>query len=295
MSFLAFKVSLTPLFDRNYIFTLVDPLNAGFTMKVTQLRNATIVLEFDDKVILVDPMLAPKGAIPTLKYLTRKRRRNPLVELPEQASDILPKVTHCLITHCQKGHFDHLDRAAVKWLRDKEIPIMCSEDDADFLRKKGLQVQALSLRQGNVFFRGTIDLIPCLHGRGVVGKMMAHGVGYYIQISGEPTLYISGDTVLTETIQRFVLEQQPDVMVVPAGGALFDVGSEVIMGFDDVMAVSRLATGTVVANHLEALDHCPVTREQLRAEIVRRGEEHRILVPDDGQSMVFSDIRLKVS
>ena len=48
-------------------------------MKITQLRNATIVIEVGENVILVDPMLAPKEAIPSLKYFTGNNRRNPLV------------------------------------------------------------------------------------------------------------------------------------------------------------------------------------------------------------------------
>ena len=87
-------------------------------MKITQIRNATILIEIvvegKKQGILVDPMFAPKGAIPSLKYATKSRRRNPLVELPSNMDELKTRVTCCLITHCQKGHFDHLDRAATK-------------------------------------------------------------------------------------------------------------------------------------------------------------------------------------
>src|SRR3712207_1589867 len=79
-------------------------------MKITQLRNATAVVDIGPYRILVDPMLAPKGALPPLKLFDR-RERNPVVDLPPVADALLASVTHCLITHCQKGHFDHLDRA----------------------------------------------------------------------------------------------------------------------------------------------------------------------------------------
>nr|WP_295768709.1 hypothetical protein [Rhodoferax sp.] len=54
-------------------------------------------------------MLAPQGALPPLRLLDGKRLRNPTVDLPAQAEVALDRVTHCLITHCQKGHFDHPD------------------------------------------------------------------------------------------------------------------------------------------------------------------------------------------
>ena len=87
-------------------------------MKIQQLRNATIIVEFAQHRVLVDPMLAPQGALPPLR-LFGARQRNPLVELPSGTRDELESVTHCLITHCQKGHFDHLDRAGTRWLRER--------------------------------------------------------------------------------------------------------------------------------------------------------------------------------
>ena len=55
-------------------------------MHITQLRNATVVLDFESQGqpvrLLVDPMLAPRAALPSLRWLTRTRRRNPLVDLP---------------------------------------------------------------------------------------------------------------------------------------------------------------------------------------------------------------------
>ena len=42
-------------------------------MKITQLRNATLIVQFGDVHLLVDPMLAPRGQLPSLKFVTRSR------------------------------------------------------------------------------------------------------------------------------------------------------------------------------------------------------------------------------
>lgn len=260
-------------------------------MKITQIRNATILIEVmvegKHQGILVDPMLAPMGAIPSLKYATRSRRRNPLVELPSNMDELKKRVTCCLITHCQKGHFDHLDRAATKWLREKNIPVYCSTQDSAFLTKKGLRVYRLDSSIENQFLNGSIELIPCLHGKGVIGKMMAHGYGYHIQLPDEPSLYVTGDTVLTKVVKAFVTRVQPDTIVLPAGGANFDLGGEIIMGLSEAIEMGEFAKGQLVANHLESLDHCPVTRESIQSEIRVRGWEHRFFVPNDGESIRF--------
>jgi L-ascorbate metabolism protein UlaG (beta-lactamase superfamily) len=265
-------------------------------MKVTQIRNATIliesVVEGNKQGILVDPMFAPMSAIPSLKYVTTTRRRNPLVELPSNIEDLKSCVTCCLITHCQKGHFDHLDRTATKWLRDNNIPVYCSTQDSAFLIKKGLAVITLDPSTKNHFLNGCIKLVPCLHGEGLIGKMMAHGYGYHIQLTGEPSIYVTGDTILTNEIKNFITQTQPAIVVIPAGGATFDLGSEIIMGLTEAIEIGELAKGQVIANHLEALDHCPVTRESIHSEIKDRGWKHRFFVPYDGESFNFNPLNL---
>jgi len=257
-------------------------------MKITHIRNATIVIHSGDKVILVDPMLAAKGAIPSLKYATANRRRNPLVELPQESEQILDKVTHCLITHCQKGHFDHLDRVATKWLRTHNIPVYCSEQDAQFLKKKGLDVSILKAENKNEFLGGSIDLVPCLHGKGIIGKFMAHGYGYVLNFSNEPSLYITGDTVLTKDVRHCIQSIQPDWIILPAGGARFDLGGDIIMGKEEAIEVGELTIGKVIANHLEALDHCPVSRQELQKEVFERQWQDKFYIPIDGEQITLT-------
>lgn len=258
-------------------------------MKITQLRNATVILEFGAHRILVDPMLAERGALPALKFFS-DRQRNPLIDLPAQAEALLESVTHCLITHCQKGHFDHLDRAGKRWLRERQIPVICTAHDAGYLHERGLNTLPLTAAhyESLPFLGGQIRTVPCLHGRGMVGRMMEHGVGYQIELPGEPSLYLSGDTILTPDIVKFVKRFQPDVSLVPAGGARFDIGGDIIMGVDDVIEFTRAAPGTVVANHLQALNHCPVTRRELGAAAARAGLGGRLRIPADGETLEFS-------
>lgn len=258
-------------------------------MKITQLRNATAVIDIGAYRILVDPMLAPKGALPPLKFLSQ-RDRNPIVDLPPLTDSVLESVTHCLITHCQKGHFDHLDRAGKHWLRSKKIPIICTPHDADHLRQRGLNVNPLAENhhEPQPFLGGQIRTVACRHGKGMIGMLMEHGVGYFIEMPGEPSLYLSGDTIVTPDVLEFVTLHQPDISLVPAGGAKFDVGHEVIMGVADVIEFAQALNGITVANHLEALSHCPVQRTELRAAADVAGVGDRLHIPADGETLEFS-------
>ncbi|MBA3594462.1 MAG: MBL fold metallo-hydrolase [Pseudomonadota bacterium] len=259
-------------------------------MKITQLRNATVIVQSGDHRILVDPMLATRHALPPLRLLDGKRERNPTVELPAQAEAALESITHCLITHCQKGHFDHLDRAGKRWLREKQIPVICTLHDAGYLRQRGLNAQPLPAdhNRPSPFLGGTIRTVRCTHGEGWIGKLMEHGVGYLIDLPGEPSLYLAGDTILTPGIRSFVTDRQPGVSVVPAGGASFDMGQEIIMGVEEVIAFTQLvqsSQGLVIANHLEAISHCPVKRKELAAAATSAGVMSHLRIPQDGETV----------
>ncbi|UUZ65225.1 hypothetical protein LP417_11780 [Polaromonas sp. P1-6] len=138
------------------------------------------------------------------------------------------------------------------------------------------------------FFNGHISTIACAHGTGWIAKFMEHGVGYFIDVPGEPTVYIAGDTVLTMEVSHAVKQRRPDISILPAGGAKLDAGAEILMDAKDVMRVAAWGVGTVIANHLEALDHCPISRHEMRSLAVQHGVENRLLVPDDGQSYEFT-------
>lgn len=260
-------------------------------MKITQLRNATLVVEFESDnqaiAILIDPMLARQHALPTLKWLTGSRRRNPLVELPENTEDVLARVTHGLITHCQRGHFDHLDRAGKQFLRERNIPVICMPHDEIYLAQRQIATQPLLGEVRQTFFHGHITPIPCVHGRGWVGRLMEHGHGYFLELPGEPSLYLAGDTILSSAVQRCLTELKPDISVLPAGGARFDMGGEILMNADDISRALTLMPGVVIANHLEALDHCPVTRTDVAEAAVRARVDNRLVIPADGQTVEF--------
>ena len=261
-------------------------------MNITQLRNATVVLEFKGPQgspvsVLVDPMLARGGALPSLKWVTGARRRNPLVDLPAGSDEVLARVTHGLITHCRKGHFDHLDRAGAAFLKRRGLPVFCMPDDKDHLVARGIAAAPLQGAVRQPFFHGHITPIPCVHGRGWVGRLMAHGFGYFIELPGEPTVYLAGDTLLSDEVAHCLSTLKPDVSVLPAGGARFDLGGEILMDEADLCHALALTPGRVVANHLEALDHCPVTRQGLADAAWRAGVGARLHIPADGQVLTF--------
>ena len=250
-------------------------------MKIQQLRSATMLVSLGPHHLLVDPMLADVGAMPGFKVFGGGRRRNPLVPLPPQTSAALERATGVLITH---EHPDHFDLAGRAWAKDNQRPVWGNRMDVPRLRRKGLDAHAVE--DGGLGL--DVEIIPSRHGRGILGWMLGPVAGYYLAAPGEPSLYITGDSILTDSVRDALERLAPDVVVAPAGSANMGLGGDILFSADELVELAELAPGDVVFNHLESLDHCPTTREGLRARMHDAGLSHRVHVPEDGETLEFS-------
>ena len=93
-------------------------------MKIQQIRNATIILEYAGKRILVDPMLGEKGSFAPFPLSNHQELRNPLHDLPVKAEVIVSNIDCVLLTHL---HLDHIDDAAYKLL-NKQVHIFVQDE-----------------------------------------------------------------------------------------------------------------------------------------------------------------------
>jgi len=254
-------------------------------MKIHHLRNATLVIETEKHVILVDPMLGKRKTIPPFTIFRYKPKRNPLVALPKNSREILSKVTHCLITHL---HPDHIDKAGEVFLRRKSIAVICSSKDEKELTKRGLNiVQTLNYWEPQPFLDGRIIGIPALHGYGFIAKLMGNVMGFHIELANEKSIYISSDTIFTDDVQKVLIELKPDIATVACGTARLDFGQPLLMRMNDILKFAALAPGKVFANHLEALNHCPTTREELKRALSENDLLSKTAIPNDGYAIEY--------
>lgn len=252
-------------------------------LKIHQVRNATIVLETERDVILIDPMLGNQGIMPSFTLFRHKSRKNPTVPLPDSCNLILEKVSHCLITH---QHPDHIDSKAVQFLIENNIPVTCSIMDEKAFKKRGLNVaQTLKYWEKQKFLGGTIEGIPARHGYGFVAKPMGNVLGYFLKLHNQKSIYLSSDTIYTKSVDKVLKDYKPDISVIATGAAQFDLFKEVIMNVADILKFVKTTSGKVIANHMESINHCPLTRNQLKEILKNNGLGNNVLIPEDGEVM----------
>ncbi|WP_150265656.1 MBL fold metallo-hydrolase [Paenibacillus tepidiphilus] len=248
-------------------------------MKIKLIRHATLWLEYGGVTFLIDPMFSGQGVNPPIVN-TANSLNNPLVPLPEPVEQWLAPDA-VLVTHL---HQDHWDTAAAALL-PHETPLLCQEGDQEKLAAQGFAgVTPVDEAAGTVYRGVTLRRTGGRHGTGEIGERMGKVSGFVFQATGEPSLYIAGDTIWCEEVKEALDTYRPEVLVLNAGGARFLEGGHITMDAVDVAEVCRYAPqAAVVAVHMDAINHCLVTRKHLKEHLQQQGLLERVRVPLDGE------------
>jgi len=249
-------------------------------MKITQVRNATMLVEIAGLRVLVDPMLGAQGSQPGFGG----PRRNPLVDLVVPL-DALTRPDVVVVTHT---HTDHWDAAAAALL-PRAVPVLVQHDgDAAHIRGAGFE-NVIVLAEPHTVAGVTFTRTGGQHGSDATlaaAPKLGEVMGVAIAHPDEKTLYVAGDTVMNGAVEAAIAAHRPELIVLNTGEAVLPGLDPILMGADDVVAVHALARESIiVAVHMEALDHCTVTRAQVRETAAAHGIARAVIVPEDGEQL----------
>jgi len=253
-------------------------------MKINQIRNATIIVEYANRKFLIDPMLAEKGTYPPFPNSARQDQKNPVVSLPTSIENIIEDIDAVIVTHL---HLDHFDEAAQRILPKDIKMFVQNEEDATEVRNAGFQ--NVEVLQEDTAFEG-IQLIKTKgeHGRGEILKLAGLVCGVVFKHQSEKTLYVAGDTVWYDEVQKVIDIHKPEILVVNGGDNQFFEGGSLVMGKEDIYKVYKAAPNSqIIVVHMEAVNHWNLSREELKSFINEKGMASTVSVPDDGESYTF--------
>lgn len=250
-------------------------------MEIQLLRHATLLITINKKKILVDPMLSNAGAMSPIDN-SPNSYRNPLVELLAP-TNFLQEIDCILLTHT---HRDHFDDAAIKQLPKNKL-VLCQPEDNDKLKESGFS-EICPIDNTFNWSGIMINRTGGQHGTGEITLKMAPVSGYVLKTEGEPSLYITGDTIYCEEVDAILTKVQPSIVVVNAGGARFNIGDPITMTEEDVGAVCRKAPqAKIIAVHMEAINHCLLSRADLLNYLEQEELSHQVFIPMDGEVLEF--------
>jgi L-ascorbate metabolism protein UlaG (beta-lactamase superfamily) len=230
---------------------------------------------------LSDPMLSSKGKFQSYGGI----EKNPVVNLPLSLDMILEGVEGVLISHAH--HLDHYDFAA-RDILPKDLPIFVQPQDEKKLKDDGfIDVQAI--KESISWDKIIITRTSGKHGSGEILEKMGEVSGFVLQAPDEPTVYWLGDTILCDEVEENIKKYDPGIIISHSGGAIIPGFEKNPILMDEKQTIKlaiKYPNITVVAIHLEALDHCHVSRKMLRESAKKEGiSAKKLLIPKDGETI----------
>ncbi len=254
-------------------------------MRLTLIRNATLVMDYGKRRFLFDPYFAPRFS---LRSFTG-RSQNPMVDLPFSHEQILDGVEIVLISHLHTDHFDAIAQEAIP----KSLPIYCQPGDEETIRSKGFS--DVTPIADHLTWNGiSIARTEGHHGREAIEGLMGKVSGWVLSADDEPTLYWAGDTVLCDEVRSAIQLYAPDIMITHSSGAMWNdpthEGQRGLIVMDAAQTIETAAllppSSCLIAHHMEALDHGTVTRADLRQAANEAGlSPERLRIPADGETL----------
>lgn len=258
-------------------------------MKFQLIRSAAIVLKTKNQKILVDPWLCDKESLPPfLDPLTQSRgqtKRQPICDLPIPVEKVLDGVSFSIVSHLHPDHFDYtMDEkfAPVDYFGklSKDLPIFLqNEDEQKILSNWGFKDIHLYKDEPQTFNGIEITRVPALHGTKVP---CGPSSGFIIKAEGK-TIYVAGDTIFFDEVEKTIKKYEPDYIIVNAASAENGYFGRLIMNIEDVVKTAKVSPkAKVICVHMDNVSHANVNRVQLKEGIAKEGLTN-IMVPDDGE------------
>lgn len=255
-------------------------------MKIHQIRNATIIITYNNKKFLTDPWLMPKDYMAGFEAGVNSHIRQPRVELPISIEKIVD-VDAVILTHYHPDHFDEFASEAL----DKNIPFFVQSDmDKKIIEDLGFKNVKIIKEDGIEFGATELYKTNCQHGRREIVKPLCEQVGMPYDAMGvvfksanEKTLYLAGDTIWCEEVKEALDKYNPDVIITNSCGATVVNGERLIMDINDIKEISSYCkNSTIIASHMDTVSHLTVTKDD-----IKNLKLNNVIVPDDNQILTF--------
>lgn len=245
----------------------------GINLKILFARHATMIITVDNKRILIDPVFSDVGDLPSVPN-SICQSKNPLIKLDIPVEELV-NVDSTIITHL---HMDHFDTSAREKL-PKIMKIFCQPEDEKNIKELGFE-NVTSINESINWEGLNIYRVDGKHGEGEVLQKMGKASGFILEDIKKYKLYIVGDSIWCEDVEKNIKRFNPNTIVINAGAATLPIGRSVTMNeFDIESVINSTIASKIIAIHMDAWNHCTLNKKTLKEFLYSKGFEDRVIIP----------------
>ncbi|HAV5025363.1 TPA: MBL fold metallo-hydrolase [Acinetobacter baumannii] len=255
------------------------------------IRNATLKINYGKTTILIDPMLAPKGAYPSIKNAPNSNHRNPMLDLPLSTKQILNNVDAVIITHTHNDHWDHIAQQLIR----KNMPIFVQNKEDERLVKSQGFLNVHILNNNSKFAGISLHKISGQHGTDKlykipkIAKVLGKVSGIVLEAPKFKTIYIASDTLWTSEVDQAINLYKPSIIILNTGYALSNSFKDpLLMGKNDILkAYRKKPKAKIISIHMDVMNPTTLKRSKLLEYLKDKKMMDRVFVPFDGEIIKF--------
>ncbi len=222
-------------------------------MKITFYGHNTLLIEINDKKIIVDPFITG----------------NPLAKDKINISNIT--VDYILLTHAHQDHI--LDAEAIA--KNSNATIVSNFEIATHYQNKGFNVHPMNHGGTWNFDFGKVKYVNAIHTSSFPDGSYGGQPGGFIIESEHKSIYIAGDTALTMDMKLIPMYTKLDLAVLP-------IGDNFTMGIDDaIIASDFVACNKILGVHYDTFGYIEIDHKEAKKKFLDKGKDLILLEIED--------------
>ncbi len=226
-------------------------------MKFTFLGHASLLIEAENKTLLVDP------------FITGNEKASGIINIDDLNPDYI------LVTHAHQDHTLDVEQIA----KTSGATIISNYEIVVHYQNKGLQAHPMNHGGQWSFDFGRLKYVNAIHTSSFPDGSYGGQPGGFILSAEGKEVYIAGDTALTMDMKLIPLQTNLDLAVLP-------IGDNFTMGVDDAIRASDFIECTeILGYHFDTFGYIEIDHEEAKRKFNEAGKTLHLL--DIGQELTI--------